>query len=160
MSIFKKKEDKIVDVDLHELEVESGNRLEHLSPGIQRMVAVVGVLWTIFQVYTAVFGLFPAMVQRMTTLSFGLFLCFVCFKFKKNDTNKVPIYDWIMALAAVAIDVYIIATLDTLTKRGGNPTQLDIIFGAILILLVLSVPKDRRVAEITQVPPRTVGEAA
>ena len=137
MSIFKKKEDKIVDVDLHELEVESGNRLEHLSPGIQRMVAVVGVLWTIFQVYTAVFGLFPAMVQRMTTLSFGLFLCFVCFKFKKNDTNKVPIYDWIMALAAVVIDVYIIATLDTLTKRGGNPTQLDIIFGAILILLVL-----------------------
>lgn len=137
MSIFKKKEDKIVDVDLHELEVESGNRLEHLSPGIQKMVAVVGILWTIFQVYTAVFGLFPAMVQRMTTLSFGLFLCFVCFKFKKNDTNKVPIYDWIMAIAAVGIDVYIIATLDTLTKRGGNPTTLDIIFGGILILLVL-----------------------
>ncbi|MBQ2738626.1 MAG: TRAP transporter permease [Oscillibacter sp.] len=137
MSIFKKKEDKVVDVDLHELEVESGNRLEHLSPGIQKLVAVVGVLWTVFQVYTAVFGLFPAMVQRMTTLSFGLFLCFVCFKFKKSDTNKVPIYDWIMALLAVGIDVYIIATLDTLTKRGGNPTQLDIIFGAILILLVL-----------------------
>ena len=137
MSIFKKKEDKIVEVDLHELEVESGNRLEHLSPGIQKLVAVVGVLWTVFQVYTAVFGLFPAMVQRMTTLSFGLFLCFICFKFKKGDTNKVPIYDWIMALLAVGIDVYIIATLDTLTKRGGNPTQLDIIFGAILILLVL-----------------------
>ena len=141
MSIFKKKEDKIVDVDLHELEVESGNRLEHLSPGIQKMVAVVGIIWTIFQVYTAVFGLFPAMVQRMTTLSFGLFLCFVCFKFKKNDTNKVPIYDWIMAILAVAIDVYIIATLDTLTKRGGNPTQLDIIFGAILILLVLEATR-------------------
>ena len=137
MSIFKKREDKVVDVDLHELEVESGNRLEHLSPGIQKMVVVVGILWTIFQVYTAVFGLFPAMVQRMTTLSFGLFLCFVCFKFKKNDTNKVPIYDWIMAIMAVAIDVYIIATLDTLTKRGGNPTTLDIIFGGILILLVL-----------------------
>ena len=141
MSIFKKKEDKIVDVDLHELEVESGNRLEHLSPGIQKMVAVVGVIWTIFQVYTAVFGLFPAMVQRMTTLSFGLFLCFICFKFKKSDTNKVPIYDWIMAILAVAIDVYIIATLDTLTKRGGNPTQLDIIFGAILILLVLEATR-------------------
>ena len=141
MSIFKKKEDKVVDVDLHELEVESGNRLEHLPKWTQNMVAVVGIIWTIFQVYTALFGLFPAMVQRMTTLSFGLFLCFVCFKFKKNDVNKVPIYDWICAALAIGIDVYIIATMDTLTKRGGNPTQLDIIFGIILILLVLEATR-------------------
>lgn len=141
MSLFKKKEDKAVEVDLHELEVESGNRLEHLSPSVQKLVAVVAVIWTIFQVYTALFGLFPAMVQRMTTLSFGLFLCFVCFKMKKGDTQKVPIYDWIFAFAAIAIDIYIIVTLDTLTKRGGNPTQLDIVFGIILILLVLEATR-------------------
>ncbi len=141
MSIFKKREDKIVDVDLHELEVESGNRLEHLPPWIQKMVAVVAIIWTAMQVYTGLFGLFPAMIQRMTTLSFGLFLCFVCFKMRKADTNKVPIYDWIMALASVALDVYIIATFDTLTKRGGNPTQMDIICGIVLILLVLEATR-------------------
>lgn len=141
MSIFKKREDKIVDVDLHELEVESGNRLEHLSPWIQKMVAVVAIIWTAMQVYTGLFGLFPAMIQRMTTLSFGLFLCFVCFRMRKADTNKVPIYDWIMALAAVALDVYIIATFDTLTKRGGNPTQMDIVCGIVLILLVLEATR-------------------
>ena len=137
MRFFKKKEDKPVDIDLHELEVESGNRLEHLPGWTQKMVAVVAIMWTVFQVYTALTGLFPAMIQRMTTLSFGLFLCFICFKMKRNDTNKVPIYDWILDIVSVAIDVYIIATFDTLTKRGGNPTQIDIIFGILLILLVL-----------------------
>lgn len=141
MSIFKKREDKIVDVDLHELEVESGNRLEHLPSWVQKMVAVVAIAWTVFQVYTALFGLFPAMIQRMTTLSFGLFLCFVCFKMRKGDTDKVPIYDWILALASVALDVYIISTFSTLTKRGGNPTQMDIICGIILILLVLEATR-------------------
>ena len=141
MGLFKKKEDKIVDVDLHELEVESGNRLENLPPWIQKMVAVVAVCWTCFQVYTAMFGLFPAMTQRMTTLAFGLFLCFICFKFKKNDTNKVPIYDWILAIAAVSIDVYLIMTFDTLVKRGGNPTQTDIYFGILLIFLVLEATR-------------------
>lgn len=141
MRFFKRKEDKIVDVDLHELEVESGNRLEHLPGWTQKMVAVVAIIWTVFQVYTALTGLFPAMIQRMTTLSFGLFLCFVCFKMKKNDTNKVPVYDWILAIASVAIDVYIITTFDTLTKRGGNPTRLDIMFGILLILLVLEATR-------------------
>lgn len=141
MSIFKKREDKIVDVDLHELEVESGNRLEHLPGWTQKLVAVTAIAWTVFQVYTALMGLYPAMIQRMTTLSFGLFLCFICFKMKKNDTSKVPLYDWVLAIASVAIDVYIIATFDTLTKRGGNPTQMDIVFGIILILLVLEATR-------------------
>ena len=141
MGLFKKREDKIVDVDLHELEVESGNRLEHLPGWTQKLVAAVAVCWTAFQVYTAMFGLFPAMTQRMTTLAFGLFLCFVCFKFKKNDTDKVPIYDWILALAAVAIDVYLIMTFDTLVKRGGNPTRMDIYFGILLIVLVLEATR-------------------
>ena len=141
MKLFRKREDKIVDVDLHDLEVESGNRLEHLPGWTQKTVAVVAIVWTVFQVYTALFGLFPAMIQRMTTLSFGLFLCFICFKLKKNDINKVPIYDWILAIVSVALDVYIIATFDTLTKRGGNPTQMDIICGIVLILLVLEATR-------------------
>lgn len=141
MKLFKKREDKIVDVDLHDLEVESGNRLENLPGWTQKIVMIVGIIWTIFQVYTALFGLFPAMIQRMTTLSFGLFLCFVCFKMRKNDTKKVPIYDWILAIIAIALDVYIIATFDTLTKRGGNPTQMDIVCGIVLILLVLEATR-------------------
>ena len=59
MKLFRKREDKIVDVDLHDLEVESGNRLEHLPGWTQKIVAVVAIVWTVFQVYTALFGLFP-----------------------------------------------------------------------------------------------------
>ena len=36
MGLFKKKEDKIVDVDLHELEVESGNGWKTCPRGFRR----------------------------------------------------------------------------------------------------------------------------
>ena len=51
MKLFRKREDKIVDVDLHDLEVESGNRLEHL-PGCgrsNRLDSISGlycIVWT------------------------------------------------------------------------------------------------------------------
>lgn len=133
--------DKIVDVDISELEVESGNRLEHLSPTIKKLVAIIAVCWTVFQIYTGFFGLLPALIQRTATLSFGLSLCFICFKFKKADKNRVPFYDWLLALLSFAIFIYITATFATLIKRGGAPTNLDIFFGMVLVVLVIEATR-------------------
>lgn len=81
--------DKVVDVDLAELEVESGNRMQQLPVWAKKLVATLAVLWTTFQIYTGFFGLLPALIQRTTTLSFGLALCFICFK---EPLKKLPEY--------------------------------------------------------------------
>jgi TRAP transporter, 4TM/12TM fusion protein len=133
--------DKVVDVDLAELETESGSRLDQLSPGVKKIVAALAVLWTLFQLYTGFFGLMPALIQRTTTLSFGIALCFLCFRFKKSDGSNVKYYDWIGVAFSFSILIYMVATFDTLITRGGAPTNLDIFFGVILILLVMEATR-------------------
>lgn len=133
--------DKVVDVDLAELEVESGNRMQQLPVWAKKLVATLAVLWTTFQIYTGFFGLLPALIQRTTTLSFGLALCFICFKFKKPDRNHVKFYDWVCVFLSFCIPIYIIATFDTLTTRGGAPTNLDIFFGIVLVVLAMEATR-------------------
>lgn len=133
--------DRIVDVDLAELEVESGNRMEHLPPWVKKVVAAIALCWTVFQLYTGFFGLYPALIQRSATLSFGLALCFICFKFKKNDRDKVRFYDWGLVILSFSVMTYMILTFETLVKRGGAPTNQDIFFGIVLIVLVLEATR-------------------
>ncbi len=44
--------DRVVDVDIAELETESGSRLDQLSPPIRKFVAALAIIWTLFQLYT------------------------------------------------------------------------------------------------------------
>ncbi|GHS98968.1 C4-dicarboxylate ABC transporter [Synergistales bacterium] len=132
--------DKIVDVDMAELEVESGNRLEQLPKWVKKIVALLALVWTIFQIYTGFFGLYPALIQRTATLNFGLVLCFICFKCKKSD-REVKFYDWVLVLLSFSILAYIIVTFGTLIKRGGAPNNLDVFFGTTLILLVIEATR-------------------
>lgn len=81
------------------------------------------------------------MIQRSVTLGFGLSLCFICFRFKKSDNNKVKIYDWICVLLSFAIPIYLIGTFDTLITRGGAPTDLDIVMGVLLLVLVIEATR-------------------
>ena len=143
MDILKKLriKDKVVDIDLAELEYESGNRIENLPGWTKKITAALALAWALFQIYTGIMGLYPALIQRTITLSFGLALCFICFKFKKSDDSKVEIYDWICVLLAFSIPLYIISTFDTLVTRGGAPTNLDIVLGIVLVLLVIEATR-------------------
>lgn len=136
-----KKEDKIVDVDIDELVVESGNRLAKISPRIQNIVTVIAILWSVFQIYTGFFGLLPALLQRSLTLGFGMVLTFVVFRFKKEDDNKVRIYDYIMVFLSAASVFYLWYSFESLVVRGGLPTQMDVIMGVIMVILLLEATR-------------------
>lgn len=122
-------------------ESESRNRMASLPDWTKKAIACIAIAWTAFQLYTAYFGLRTALIQRSTTLSFGLVLCFLCFKLKRGDEKKVAFYDWILAALAAVIPIYFALTFDTLVVRGGNPTKMDIILGAVLICLVLEATR-------------------
>lgn len=143
MDIFKnfKIKDKVVDVDLADLEYESGNRIEKLPEWTKKIAAALALTWALFQIYTGIMGLFPALIQRTITLSFGLALCFICFQFKKSDNDRVKFYDWICVLLAFSIPIYITGTFNTLITRGGDPTGMDIMLGVVLVLLVVEATR-------------------
>lgn len=140
MSFFKSllKKDKVVDVALEELEKEGNNRLDYLQPIVKNIAAVIAIAWTLFQLYTGIFGLLPAILQRSTTMGFALVLTFIGYRpFKKGKNFDVSVIDWILAGLSVAIVAYLWLTFDSLVSRGGSPTMLDVIVGCIAILLVL-----------------------
>lgn len=136
-----KARDKNVEIDVKDLEVESNNRFAELPKWTKAIAAGLGLAWSIFQIYTALFGLFPALIQRSTTLCFGLALCFISFRMKKGDSNRVPLYDWILIAASFSVVIYMIASFDTLVLRGGAPTQADIVIGLVLVFLVIEATR-------------------
>ena len=141
MKLFKK--DKIVDVNIKELEKEGNNRLESIGKILVIVVGVIGVAWTVFQLFTGFFGLLPAVLQRATTMGFALVLTFLGFSAKKNGGKKngVPFYDWILASLSVMVVVYLFINYKDLVMRGGSPLTTDIVMGCIAILLVIEAAR-------------------
>ncbi len=135
------RKDKVIDTDVNELEIESGNRQEKLPEKTRILVVIVAILWTVFQVYTGLFGLLPAMIQRSATLGFALILAFITFKSRKKGKDKVPAYDWVFVLISVSSIVYLWANVNNLVIRGGSPVLSDIIIGAVFLLLVIEATR-------------------
>ena len=139
MSILKKllKKDKVVDVNVEELETEGKNRLELVHPVIKKIAMVIGIIWTLFQIYTGLFGLLPAVLQRSMTMGFALVLTFIGYRWINGKSGKMPIVDWILVALSVACVAYLFINFDSLVERGGSPNTMDVVMGTIAILLVL-----------------------
>lgn len=141
--LLKKREDKIVDVNVEALEKEGNNRLESIGKILVIIVGAIGVTWAVFQIYTGCFGLLPAVLQRATTMGFALVLTFLGFSAKRKGGKKdgIPFYDWILAALSVAVIVYLYINYKQLVMRGGSPLTMDIVMGCIAILLVIEATR-------------------
>lgn len=112
--------------------------------GIMNWV-IFGLLlaFSLFQLYTAVFGQFTAYIQRSIHLGFGLtiiFLLYPGFK-RKGSKTKIPFYDYIIAIIAAITGVYWVINYERLVTSLGTINQTDFYVGAIVILLVLEAAR-------------------
>lgn len=101
-------------------------------------IAIAGSLWHIYALgITAT----SVILLRNIHLMFGLILIPLLYPgFDKSQ--KITIVDIIMVFAGIAVSLYVLVQEhDFVLRAGVNPTQGDIIFGAIAIILVLAVTK-------------------
>ncbi len=113
-----------------------------LTGFIARVISAIAITFSVFQVYTAVFGVLDAMIQRSVHLSFGLCLIFLLYPTsKKWSRKKLHPLDAILAVLGVATPMYIIVAYQELVTRAGQTTTLDLVFGIIGILLVLEAAR-------------------
>ncbi len=103
-------------------------------------IAIVSLLFTVFQVYTSMHGLMTALLQRSIHLTFVLTLVFLIFPTVKGSRTTFLI-DVPLILVSVASGIYLYISFDDLLYRLGDPTQLDIVFGAITILVLLEATR-------------------
>lgn len=106
------------------------------------VVAIIAICFSLFQVYTGIFGTFDAHIQRALHLSFAMALVFLLYPSRKKWSREYlhPI-DAVLAVIAVAMPLYVVFFYQDLVMRAGMPTQVDMVIGIIGVLLVLEAAR-------------------
>ena len=121
-------------------------RFRILDGKVALFVAAIAFSMSCFHMYTAGFGLLEAHMHGAVHLAFALSLTFLLYPAKRSEETQtiIPWYDYGCAAAAVTVSLYIVFNYENLASRAGLPTQLDIFFGGVLIILILEAT--RRIA--------------
>ena len=111
--------------------------------GAAGMIVFFGLLaFSLFQLYTGVFGQFTAYIQRTVHLGFALALIFLLFPArKKGNKRKVAWYDYILAIISIVVSAYWPFFYEELVQQIGGVTQAQLIIGGVAILLVLEATR-------------------
>ena len=128
----------------------SGNQEKKASSGKKRsfsgnlklLVTVLTVALALFQLYTAFFGVLPAMQQRSLHLAFVLPLIFLIYPmWKKSPKDRPSLFDWVFAAAAAACTVYVYLMYEDIANRAGMYTQYELYLGVAMIFLVFEAAR-------------------
>lgn len=112
--------------------------------GVIGWIVFFGLLaFSLFHLYTGVFGMLTAQLQRSIHLGFALALIFLLFPARKKSLkkNKVAWYDIILAILAVVVCAYWPLNIEEIVGRAGRLTDTDFYIGLLAILLVLEATR-------------------
>lgn len=106
------------------------------------VVAFLAISFSLFQLYTAAFGVLDAHLQRAVHLAFAMSLVFLLYPSRKSWSREHlhPI-DAVLAVVATALPLYIVVFYKDLVLRAGMATPIDIVVGALGILMVLEAAR-------------------
>lgn len=133
-----------VDTSADELlrKYDKGSDFRVLS-GIQgKLLIVLLACFSCFQLYTAIFGVLDAMLQRSIHLAFGLTLVYILYpSSKKFSRKKLHPLDVVLAGLAAFVCLYVYFNYAELVFRAGRVSQMDMVVGIIAIILVLEASR-------------------
>ena len=109
----------------------------------------VALSWSLFQLWNASplpyilkTGIFNDGQARAIHLAFAIFLAFIAYPARKSSfSHKVPVTDWLFALAGSFCAAYLYIFHRELATRSGAPITLDIITAAAGMLLLLEATR-------------------
>lgn len=136
-------EKEAMDVDslMEEFDKET-SRLRKLKGTISMIVSVIAIAMATFHLYTAGFGTLLSYRQRSLHIIFAFVIgLFLYPARKKSNKDKPAILDFILMAGVIVVFGYIFLFPEQMALKGGNATQLDLIFGVIAILLTLEVTR-------------------
>jgi len=95
---------------LEKYDLESNTRT---LGGVLKYIIYYGLMaFSLFQLYTAIYGQFPAQIQRTVHLGFGLVFIFLLFPARRKfSKTKIPWYDFILTARALLIGTWITSSI-------------------------------------------------
>ena len=129
-------------------EYESEKPARRLSGWPLRFVQAVGIGLSLFSLWW-VFNPMPTQVYLPVFLGFSLALTFLVYRGRGRHTGKEPNdrrdnpgpLDWLLALISLVPLAYIAFNWQGFFRRSIVPTELDLLAGTVLILLVLEAAR-------------------
>ncbi len=139
------------ELDQFVADIDTGGR----SPAgaIGKLITVIAFVWAVFQLYiasnlpfwlTEVTGMSLVVTNsnaRLIHLAFGLVLAALAYPlFKSSPRDRIPWYDWALAGLGLISCLYIVYFRDSIANRAGLPTESDLIFSTIgMVVLAIAV---------------------
>jgi TRAP transporter 4TM/12TM fusion protein len=132
-------------IDAHEImkKFDKESDYREFTGFFAKIIAAIAIAFSFFHIYTALFGVFDAMIQRSIHLSFAFCLVFLLYpSSKKWSRTKLNPIDAVLAVIGAGTPLYItILWTKVLSQRAGSPTQMDMIIGVLGVLLVLEAAR-------------------
>lgn len=104
------------------------------------LVAAVGLF--VFHMYTGWFGAYFSLIQR--SVHFTLILIMTFSLYARSATirrDKIQWYDLVLIVLSIILCLYILINIHELVWRAGNPNQVDVILGVILVVITLEATR-------------------
>ena len=107
-----------------------------------KIVSAIAITFSIFQLYTATFGVLDAQLQRAVHLGFGLALVYLLYPTRKSWSRyKVHPFDVLLSILGAAAPAYIVFEYQHLVLRSGTVSGVDLAVGLLGILLVIEATR-------------------
>ncbi|AIU67909.1 TRAP transporter permease [Vibrio coralliilyticus] len=128
-------------------QADTGARAPLGIPG--RILWFVPLCWSLFQLWYASplpfifnFGVLNDTEARSIHLMFAVFLAFTAYPaLKTSPRDRIPVLDWLLALAGSFSAAYIYIFYTELAGRSGAPTTFDIVVAVIGMVLLLEATR-------------------
>ncbi len=101
----------------------------------------VGVAMALFHIWVNTIGIMPEIQRNALHFSFICFLGYLIYPFKKRNHKRWLPLDFALAVLSVAVGVYLVLFEDALHARNEVPTQVDLVFAAVAIVLMLEITR-------------------
>ena len=137
--------------ELEEIEKKYDPQLSfrEIGPKFNLIIVSLLVSMSIYHFWASGFGLVREVLHRGIHISYVIGLVFLLFSWKKSLNKKnffqiqnIPILDIVFAILAVVSALYLpLLPSEILAQRVGNPEQIDVFMGTILIVLTLEATR-------------------
>ena len=138
--------------------LELARRMAEEEEGIGRrprglekyVIPTIAVAWSLFQLSIASWLILDSTFIRAIHLGFALLIVFLNYPLFKKErfglkflsaTDRIPIFDYLMAIVACLAALYIAIDYAGMTARYGAPITRDIVIGMLLVVVLLEASR-------------------
>ncbi len=104
--------------------------------------SIIAVLFTLFQLYTGVFGTFPDLIQRSIHVGFATVLAFFLYSATdRSPKNRFSVVDLVAMILGIVVCGHAAVNYDRIMMNPGVSSRWDLVLGIVAALLVLEMTR-------------------